>query len=331
MFARTVLLYVALGITSQFALAQELQADSRGGSACGELTRLKEGLAAPGAEEVAAALSRYLHGSASPVQDECAGIVFAVRAAFMALAGNMAGAELNAERSLAILDRSHARDDRVLMLPLHSLAVARFEQGKTAEARQAYRRMQLIRADLPHDRKMVHGVAGRLLIAAGNFKGAESEYCAALRAIDDAGRGTSAENAVILGALAFAYIKDHQFDEARQALERAMAIISAAKETVAGDRIALLFTRGLLYTSQRQWLDAEPDLREALSIADREKVPDPRVLAKLLPDYATVLRKIHRRGEARSIEARAAAFRSHPAASVVDVIDLAAASKRQMK
>jgi hypothetical protein len=111
-----------------------------------------------------------------------------------------------------------------------------------------------------------------------------------------------------------------------------MAIINAAKDAVAIDLVALLFTQGVLHARQRKWLDAEPDMREALSIADREKVPDPQVLARLLPDYAAVLRKIHRRREARSIEARAAALRSHPAANaVVDVADFSVESKHRKK
>jgi tetratricopeptide (TPR) repeat protein len=174
-------------------------------------------------------------------------------------------------------------------------------------------------------------MAAKLLGVAGKLKEAESEYSAALSAIDDGGRGGSADVASILVALASVYIEDHQFDEARRALDRAMAIINAAKNTVAMDRILLLATRGALHARQREWLAAEPDMREALSIADREKVPD-SMLAKLLPDYAIVLRKIHRREEARSIEARAATFRSRPAANaVVDVTDLSAESKLRKK
>ena len=60
MLAITALLYMVLGTAPQFALTQEAQAGSSGGSACVELTRLNEGRAAPGAEEVVVALSRYL-------------------------------------------------------------------------------------------------------------------------------------------------------------------------------------------------------------------------------------------------------------------------------
>jgi tetratricopeptide (TPR) repeat protein len=331
MLARTALLYIALGIAPQFVLAQEIQTGPPGGSACVELTRLTEGRAAAGSDEVATVLSGYLRGGANPAEVECAGIVFSVRAAFMAVSGNIPEAELDAERSLTILGKSHARDDRVLMRPLHTLAFVRLEQGKTVQARQVYRRMQLIRTDLAEDRTLVHGMAAMLLGAAGKLKEAESEYSAALSAIDDEGRGGSAEVASILGALASVYIEDHQFDEARRALDRAMTIINAAKDTVAMDRILLLATRGVLHARQRQWLDAEPDMREALSIADREKVPD-SMLAKLLPDYAMVLRKIHRRKEARSIEARAAAFCNRPGAdALVDVTDLSAESRPRKK
>jgi tetratricopeptide (TPR) repeat protein len=331
MLSETVLLYMALGVAPQFALAQEAQAGSAGKNVCVELARVN-GRTSPEAEEVETALSVYRRGGASAAEDECAGLVYSIRAASRAVSGNMAEAELDAERSLAILDKSHAADDRVLLRPLHTLAVARFEQRKTAQARQAYRRMQLIPTELPEDRKLLHGMAATLLGAAGNFKEAASEGRAALSALNEEGRGSSAECASILIGLASIYIKDHQFDQAGQALDRAMAIVNTATDTVALDRVALLYMRGVLHARQRRWLDAEPDMREALSIATREKVADPQVFAWLLPNYAIVLRKIHRRGEARSVEARVAAFRNHPEANVVvDVTDLSAESKHRKK
>ncbi|MGI9071086.1 MAG: hypothetical protein ACR2JB_07140 [Bryobacteraceae bacterium] len=61
---------------------------------------------------------------------------------------------------------------------------------------------------------------------------------------------------------------------------------------------------------------------------DREAHVDPAAVATLLANYAVALRKNHRKREARSIEARAAALRGNPAANaLVDVTELLAESK----
>jgi hypothetical protein len=47
----------------------------------------------------------------------------------------------------------------MLLRPLEALAAARFEQGKTARAREAFKRMQAIRIPRPEDIALVHGTA----------------------------------------------------------------------------------------------------------------------------------------------------------------------------
>jgi tetratricopeptide (TPR) repeat protein len=187
--------------------------------------------------------------------------------------------------------------------------------------------MQLVRTEQAYDRALVHSMSATLLRGAGRLKEAESEYRAALDKLHEAGRSESADTASTLNALALAYIEDRQYDEAGEALDREMTIINTAKDVVAMDRVALLSARGALRARRHQWLDAEQDLREAVSIADREKLLYPELAVKLLPDFAVVLRKVHRRAEARSIEARAEKYRRHVTGrALVDVSELAAKS-----
>jgi hypothetical protein len=59
------------------------------------------------------------------------------------VSGRLADAERLAERSVLILEKTYTTNDVMLLLQI--LAASRFEQGKTARAREAFKRMQAIR------------------------------------------------------------------------------------------------------------------------------------------------------------------------------------------
>src|SRR5258706_14638969 len=96
------------------------------------------------------------HGVEPSAEDISAGVFFSIRASSRAVSGRIAEAELDAERSIAILDKLVAHDDRVLIRPLHTLVICQLQLGKDARAWQAYRRMRLIRAAQPADQELVH-------------------------------------------------------------------------------------------------------------------------------------------------------------------------------
>jgi hypothetical protein len=84
--------------------------------------------------------------------------------------------------------------------------------------------------------------------------------------------------------------------------------------------------------TQDDWGLAQDDLRDALSMIDREPFADPLVLRSILSKYSRVLRKTHHGREARSIEARAAVLPTDlTTAAVVDVTDLRAPAKGAKK
>src|SRR5262249_54549096 len=144
-----------------------------------------------------------------------------------------------------------------------------------------------------------------------------------LRALDDAGRGETADAGSILNGLGVVYIHKQRLTEAQQALDRALAIFSSAKDAVPIDRMKVLHCRGALHARQGDWRGAEQDFHDALSIADQEPWVDPVALRLLLTDYAYLLRRNHHGREARSLEARAAAIHLDPASSTtIDVTDL---------
>ena len=263
-------------------------------------------------------------------EEECAGLLFSARAAVLAVSGRMADAEVDAERALAILEKSHPGDHPILFRPLHTLAFSRFEQGKTKTAWQAYRRMTLIRSEGPQDRALVHGMAASLLCSQRKFPEAVAEYGMALRDFAEAGRGNSADSAAVRVSRARVFLEERQFASARQELDGATAILAAARGVVTMDRIVLQQTRGLLHARMHQWPEAEQDMRVALGLADREGAQSAVTEGALL-EYGLVLRKVHRNQEARSIVARAAGLRSQSGSTVVDIAELSLSSTRRGK
>jgi hypothetical protein len=84
-----------------------------------------------------------------------------------------------------------------------------------------------------------------------------------------------------------------------------------------------LNARAAVHARQGEWREAEEKLRLAISIADGAGLSEPVALRSVLKNYAIVLRKNHRRREARVIESRASALPRDPAAgAVVDVREL---------
>jgi tetratricopeptide (TPR) repeat protein len=274
------------------------------------------------------AVSAYLVSGAAP----CAGLVLNNMAALLSVSGRAADAERLAERSVLILEKAYPPDDVVLLRPLQVLAAARFEQGKTARAREVLKKMQSIRVERPEDHALVHGMAAALLEREGRRLEAEAEYLAAFRAWEAAGKDETAEAATILSGLGSLYIEMGRLTQAQQTLDRALAIFSRAKDTLPTDHIKLLQVRGVLYAWQGNWSDAEKDFRDALSMSDRERWVDPIALRPLLARYAYILRKNHHGREARSIELRAAALHTGDATTaIVDITELFPKAKRPKK
>jgi tetratricopeptide (TPR) repeat protein len=269
------------------------------------------------------AVSALLASRDDHAQDSCAGLVLNNMAAVMSVLGGIADAERFAERSVLILEKIYPPNDVVLLRPLQILSAARFEQGKTARAKEALRRMQSIRVQRPEDSALVHGMSAALLDREGSRPEAEAEYLAAIRAWEEAGRGETADAGAIFNALGSLYIKEQRLADARQALDRALAIFSHAQDTVPMDRIKLLHVRGVLDAWRGDWREAEQNLHDALSMSDRELWVDPVARRSLLTSYAKVLLKNHHGREARSIEARAAAIQTdRTTAATVDITDL---------
>ena len=275
------------------------------------------------------ALSAALENRPEPL---CTGLILTNLAAIREMQGKYAEAETLARRSLGLLEEQYAQDSVVLLRPLQILAASRFERGNLATAREAVQRMRLLRLGRPEDAALVHAMTAALLQAEGKLWEAEPEYLAAIRAWDESGHGETADVGSLLQALASLYLHQERLDDASQTLERAREVLLRAKDTVPMDRIKFLNIQAVLHFRQGQWLEAEQDLREAVSMAEQESRIDPFTHATLLTAYARVLRKNHHAGGARRVETRLAALRRSAARTdVVDVSELAPKPKPTKK
>jgi tetratricopeptide (TPR) repeat protein len=321
-------LCVSSALETRYAVAQVADVPGSVGESCVNLnTEVLVRVANGRSTEAVQILSESLKRE-NRLEHLCAGLAMNNMAGLLSVSGRLAEAEVMAERSIRILDEIYPSDDPALLRPLQILAAARFEQGKTARAREAFKRMQLIRIRRPEDRVLVNAMAAALLEIEGRWTESESQYSAAIQSLKSAGRGNTADAGALLNGLGGIYIKEQRMTEARQALDEALAIFERAPDADSWDRIKVLQTRGALRARQREWRKAEEDMANALSIADRESRVEPTVLRSLLIDYAAVLRKNHRRREARSIEMRIAALgRAYEEGGLVDVTDLLARQK----
>jgi hypothetical protein len=251
----------------------------------------------------------------------CEAVVLADLAWVMLLSGRRAETEIFARRSLVILARIYSPDSPAHLHPLHSLGIAYLQQEKTGRARRVVERMKSLSLSRADERSLVHSMAMSLLVAEGRFKEAESECLDTLASYKEAGRMFSADFGSTQIVLAEIYLRLHRTVDAEHALLRGQQVLESAADTAVFDRLGALHVRASLRAAQSRWADSEQDLLQALTLAERENSVPPARIGILLDQYALVLRKMHRKREARAATARAVAFwRGHPELNqVVDV------------
>jgi tetratricopeptide (TPR) repeat protein len=255
----------------------------------------------------------------------CAGVVSGNVAVLLSIQVRIRDSEAFATRSLDLLRKSVAPDDPILLRPLHVLAIAQLSQGKLRKAERVFEQMLQVRAECPEQRGQVHITGGVLRQMQGSWKEAESEYLLAYEEWKQLGKAADADAAAVLTYLGALYLTEKRFQEASQALDRALAIVAAAENGFPLDRLKLLNFRAVAYAGQGEWPEAQEKLRLAIAIAEDMGASEPGVLRTVLNNYAIALRKNHHRREARTVERRVSALPRDPASgAVIDIRELSA-------
>jgi hypothetical protein len=251
----------------------------------------------------------------------CEAVVLADLAWVTLLSGRRTESETFARRSLVILARIYSPDSPAHLHPLHSLGIAYLQQEKTSQARRVVDRMKSLSLNRADERSLVHSMATSVLVAEGKFKEAETECLDTLASYQDAGRMFTADFGSTQIVLAGIYLRLHRTVDAEHALLLGEQVLDSVADTTPLDRLGALHVRAMLSAAQSRWADSEQDILQALYIAEWDKSVPPVRVGILLDQYALLLRKMHRKQEARVIGARAAAFwRGHSELNqVVDV------------
>ena len=137
----------------------------------------------------------------------------------------------------------------------------------------------------------------------GWYSQAEPMYHRALRMMDKSLGSWHPDLVPILNNLAVFYGTQRRYTSAEVMLRRALLIREKLGDS--GKSAAALRNLANLYRISGQYAKAEPLLRQWLEIRERAMAPNGRELADGLLEHGFVLRKMHRKSEAKASEARA--------------------------
>jgi tetratricopeptide (TPR) repeat protein len=115
---------------------------------------------------------------------------------------------------------------------------------------------------------------------------------------------------VALNALATLQYKKQQYTAAEALYLKAVKIQEAGNGPVHDSLARTLHNLGLCYAAQGRYQDAELVYHRSLTIAEQSFGPAHQDVAVILADYATVLRKLRKKNEARSLEKQARVLRA---------------------
>ena len=311
--------FAVLAFTSACPVAQTT-GNTPGDAGCEELKRTVIQSRAEDPQKAEALLS----AAVADGRRTCAGLALASLGNIASVRGRLESAEQYEERAIKLLETEHPADDPILLQPLEVLSTVTFDQGKFGKSRRVYERMLRIRAERPAEAALVHMTAAMLLQHDGKLEQAEREFLAAVSAREENGQHNTADTAMLLSTLGNLYLMQRRYTQAGAEVNSALAILAASSDAAPNDFVCVLTIRAMLYVRKGEWQAAEKDLLEAFSIVRQDKSESPLALRRLLQSYATVLRKTHRRHEARLIEREAAVVLEYPyAGALVDVTDLA--------
>ena len=227
--------------------------------------------------------------------------------------GDYEGATPLLERALEIWERERGPDDLKVAKALSNLAGCRHVVGDYDRAVPLCERAQVIFEKVlgPEHPQLAFGLAnlGQMRSELGEHEVALALYERAL-VIGEKGLGPGHPAvAALLSESAKVHRQMGNLQEARDRLERALSIYQGTLGPDHPDVATCLAVLAAVYSEQEDYTRAEPLFQRSLKIRQEKLGADHPEVADVLEDYAEMLERIGRNGEARELEARAATIR----------------------
>ncbi len=244
--------------------------------------------------------------------------------------GNFREAERCFLQSLAIWQRILGPDHFALARVISQLASVYLETGQLAKAQSLRLESWVRRAEAQPPsselEKLLENVAA-LDALRGHF--AEAEKVLAHDLDVTAQRNDLVESAVILNNLGLVCFDSGRYSDAIRYLSRSLVRWEGLRSANDPNSALISHSLALAYEAEGRYSEAEPLMTHALSVAERSFGPRSIRTAVILSGYAHLLRRLSRKSEAKSLEARArsimrVAGQALPPREVVDVRELAA-------
>jgi tetratricopeptide (TPR) repeat protein len=223
--------------------------------------------------------------------------------------GRFVEAASHFEESLGIWRSRLGRDHIALIRVINRLAALYLETGQPGKAERlelAQWRERLEAADPASDDLVpLLGYMGTLDSMRGRFPEALGRFREALHLIERRGRLGSAEHAATLNNLGLACLRARQYDPAIRHLYASVALWEKLRGVNSLNAGLTACNLAQAYLGAGRTDQAESEMRRALGILEPVLGPDSLRTAAVLRAYGELLRKLHRKAEAKEIAARA--------------------------
>jgi len=209
-------------------------------------------------------------------------------------------------RSVVEWERAGDKHREALAKTLNNLASLLWETGKLAEAERVLIRSSIIQIGVGGSNHLetahLFYNLGAIRLRQKRWAEAEAAYRQVLAIYDQL--GDQLETAVAANSLALIYRKAGRYAEANFLFKRARLILERSHD--ARDVAPLLLVDlATSFWSGKQLAEAESTVKQALAAVESRFGPSHPRTAQTLTLYAVILRRMHRKAQARAMEKRA--------------------------
>jgi len=250
--------------------------------------------------------------------DSCFGTTLVALAALERRAGNFQDAEHYAFRAVRLLEPGGG-NEVLLASALRTLALTYVERGLPAKALPIIERLGAMTILKVSDRASLRGLLAAALHSSGDARGAEREYLTAIRMWESCCEAT--RSVPELSNLGLLYLNSGRLGEAAAVLLRALSALAVSTTDNDDQKIDVLNNLAVVRARQGELRVAQKYAQQAIDLLENRGPEKHRQAAEVYRNCAAVFRTVHRRKEAKVLEARARAIQRLPRATV-DVSEL---------